>query len=291
MAHVIKNELTKISPSRVVKLPNFQGSLPPRPLYIYLPRGYNEHIERHYPVLYMHDGQNVFEAFAQDSYAGSWRADQVADRLIETGQMREAIIVGISNGQSARLAEYLPPYVAYPPSPPKGAGKGQRKMTPVSPTLHGEADKTVQYYQEVAGYIGQHYRVLSGREQTATCGSSLGGLLSLYMAWQYPEFARNHAAMSPSIWITAQNGARYYAAIEQMRTTPPPDVRLWLDCGTISDSGDDGRGLAELANRTLLANGFHQGPNYKFYVDQGGRHHESSWSARLDKVFRFLFPV
>ncbi|MEZ4662588.1 MAG: alpha/beta hydrolase-fold protein [Caldilineaceae bacterium] len=269
--------------------------MPPRPLYIYLPRGYNEHVERRYPVLYMHDGQNVFEAFVQDSYVGSWRADEIADRLIAAGQMRECIIVGVSNGQAARLAEYLPPYAVYPPpSPngaqPNGAHKGRRKVSPLSPTIQGAADKTVRYYQEVAAYIGQHYRVLTGREHAATCGSSLGGLLSLYMAWEHPAFARHHAVMSPSFWITAQNGAGQYAAIERLRTGPPPDVRLWLDSGTTSDAGDDGLALTKLANQALLANGFHSGSNYQFYIDQGGRHHESSWSARLDQVLKFLFP-
>ncbi|MEZ4713355.1 MAG: alpha/beta hydrolase-fold protein [Caldilineaceae bacterium] len=286
---MVKSDSTKLSPSRVLKVPNFQGSLPPRPLYIYLPRGYNERIEQRYPVLYMHDGQNVFEAFVQDSYVGSWRADEIADRLIAAGQMRECIIVGVSNGQAARLAEYLPPYAVYPPAWPNGARKGRLKAS-ISPTTQGAADKTVHYYQEVAAYIGQHYRVLNGREHTATCGSSLGGLLSFYMAWEHPQFARNHAVMSPSFWITAQNGTGHYAAIERLHTSPPPAVRLWLDSGTISDSGDDGLALTKLANQALLANGFHDGPNYQFYIDQGGRHHESSWSARLDQVFKFLFP-
>lgn len=293
MARVVKSELTKLSPARVLKIPEFHGSLPSRALYIYLPRGYNEQTEKRYPVLYMHDGQNLFEAFAHDSYAGSWRADQVADRLIEAEQMRECIIVGVSNGQTARLAEYLPPYAAYPPTAQAAARHGRRgrRLPSLSPITQGAADQTLRYYEEVAAYVAQHYRVLPGREHTATCGSSMGGLLSLYIAWEHPDFARHHAVMSPSFWITAQDGVGHYEAIERLRTMPPPDVRLWLDSGTVSDSGDDGLALTKLANQALLDNGFHAGPNYQFYIDQGGRHHESSWSARLDKVFQFLFPV
>ena len=294
MTRLLRTEQTKLSPSCVIKIPDFQGSLPPRALYIYLPRGYNERTDQSYPVLYMHDGQNVFEAYVQDSYAGSWGADQIADLLIETGQMRECIIVGVSNGQSARLAEYLPPYVVYPSAmligtradTPRGRLKAQS-----SPAIQGAADKTLRYYQEVTTYMGQNYRVLAGREQTATCGSSMGGLLSLYMAWEHPDFARHHAVMSPSFWITAQNDASRYLAIERLRTSLAPDVRLWLDSGTRSDSGDDGLALTKFAHQTLLQSGFTEGPNYRFFIDQGGKHHESSWSARLDKVFKFLFPV
>ncbi|MEM6428804.1 MAG: alpha/beta hydrolase-fold protein, partial [Deinococcota bacterium] len=99
-----------LSASCVVKVPNFRGRLSKRALYVYLPRGYLEQGHRHYPVIYMHDGQNCFESFVEDSFAGSWQADLVADRAIAQGQMRECIIVGVSNGEAQRMAEYLPPY-------------------------------------------------------------------------------------------------------------------------------------------------------------------------------------
>ncbi len=103
-----------VSPSRVVKIPTFAGRLSSRPLYIYTPRGYAEHPGRHYPVLYMHDGQNVFETFAADSYVGSWKADETADRLIGLGRMQECLIVGVSHGKDTRRIEYTPPYITRP---------------------------------------------------------------------------------------------------------------------------------------------------------------------------------
>ena len=102
-----------VSASQVIKIPDFAGSLPPRALYVYLPRGYAEHIDKRYPVLYMHDGQNCFETYSEDSYAGTWRAEEAADAVIGSGQMRECIIVGVSNGRNERMAEYLPPYASY----------------------------------------------------------------------------------------------------------------------------------------------------------------------------------
>ncbi|MDQ3397016.1 MAG: alpha/beta hydrolase-fold protein, partial [Deinococcota bacterium] len=224
-----------LSPSRVVKIPEFGESLPGRALYLYLPRGYHEHKERRYPVLYMHDGQNCFEAFVSDSYSGSWGADRVADMLISQGRMRECLIVGVANGGPARLAEYLPPYTAFVPPPKRKRARGKRAK-PVAPLL-GRADTTLAYYKgEVASYLSAHYRVLTGREHTATCGSSMGGLFSTYIAWEHPDFARHHAVMSPSYWIT-RTPEGVLEAVERLRGEPPRDVRLWLDSGTLDAPG------------------------------------------------------
>ena len=197
-----------MSPSRVEKIFSFEGSLSARALYLYLPAGYDEQPDTHYPVLYMHDGQNLFEAFVEDSYLGSWRADETADRLIREGRMQPCIIVGVSNGGEARLAEYLPPYASYTLPAPKIKRKGKGRKIPLKP-LQGRADETFVYYQnEVAPFVAANYRVLTGREHTATGGSSLGGLFSTYIAWEHPEFARSHAILSPSYWITRDGGGR-----------------------------------------------------------------------------------
>jgi predicted alpha/beta superfamily hydrolase len=288
----------KLSPSQVIKIPQFKGRLSPRPLYIYLPRGYAEHTARKYPVLYMHDGQNCFEAFSGDSFAGSWRAEQTADRLIGQGLMRECIIVGVSHGGPKRIVEYLPPYSTYTPTPGKpvhrSPGKTRSKGRRPEP-VRGRADFTLAYYQhDVAAYLQREYRVLAGREETATCGSSMGGLFSAYIAWEHPEFARHHAIMSPSFWMTRTRGGRV-EAIERLRTLTPPDVRLWLDSGTLDapGRGDDGAAETLAARRALLENGFRDdaGPNLKYYRDEGAVHSEAAWAARLHLVFEFLFPL
>ncbi len=134
-----------VSPPSVVKIEQFHGSLGPRPLYVYLPRGYAEHTERRYPVLYMHDGQNCFDAFVDDSYAGAWQADLAASLLIRQGLMQECLIVGVSNGQEQRILEYLPPYARHlpPPRSPRVAvdhgdqpPAPQRPLLPVPGTKH-----------------------------------------------------------------------------------------------------------------------------------------------------------
>lgn len=282
-----------VSPSRVVKVETFKGSLSTRSLYIYLPRGYDEHTDKRYPVLYMHDGQNVFQTFVEDSYAGSWRADATADTLVSSGLMQECLIVGVSNGALKRMSEYLPPYASFKPRQPRQPKKPLLKVVEPPQIFTGGADKTLAYYRdEVGAYLSEHYRVLDGREHTATCGASMGGLFSAYIAWEQPAFARSHALMSSSFWIT-RNDQGQTEAIERFRTGEPKDVRIWLDSGTGDPDSDsnDNMYATEKARDALLANGFEYGPDFQYYLDQGAIHHESAWAARLDKVFRFLLPV
>lgn len=270
-----------VSLSQVKRVDEFTGRLSARPLYIYLPRGYESHSHREYPILYMHDGQNVFEAFVDDSYAGSWQADVIADRLIENGQMPECIIVGISHGGEARIKEYLPPYSRLPIR--------NKRLN----WIRGRANKTADYYiKDVAIYMQNNYRVKAGRQHVATCGSSMGGLFSLFLAWDYPDFAKNHAAMSPSIWTTINENGKY-ETIERLRRLQPPDIRLWIDSGTVGTNGegDDGQVEAVLASEILLEKGFVDGQNLQHYLDRGADHSEHAWSQRFDRVLRYLFPI
>jgi predicted alpha/beta superfamily hydrolase len=287
-----------VSPSRVIKIDAFTGRLSPRPLYIYLPRGYDEHLDRSYPVLYMQDGQNCFHAFVDDSYAGSWQAELAADLLIRQGLMRECLIVGVGHGTEQRIMEYLPPYARHmpPPRQPREAAASpddpERPMRPLRP-MPGRAERTAAYYmQDVEPYMCGHYRVLLGREQRALCGSSLGGLFTIYMAWEHPQFARHHAAVSTSFWIT-RNADGSLEAINRLRNLPRREVRLWLDSGTRSapGRGDDGMRDTKRARAALLEAGYVEGVDFQYYLDEGATHSEPAWAARLPLIFEFLFPA
>ena len=270
--------------SRVVKIPNFVGSLPKRPVYVYLPRGYDQHKEKTYPVIYMHDGQNCFEQFAHDSYSGAWRADHAADWLIARGQMRECVIVAVGNGGGERIAEYLPDYAVFRPNP-------DATGHPLKP-IKGRASQTADYYlNEIAPFVERYYRVATNRENRATVGSSMGGLFTTYLAWEYAHFAQHHAALSSSYWIT-EEATDKFAIVERLRNTPPRDLRLWLDSGT-QDSGGGDDGLAETiaARDALRDNGYQLGVNLRHYVHQDAGHHESAWAERLPLIFQFLFPT
>lgn len=270
---------------RVLKIPHFMGSLPKRTLYIYLPRGYDQHPFKKYPVLYMHDGQNCFQTFVQDSYSGSWRADEIATNLIAAGQMRECLIVGISNGGHQRIAEYLPPYATHRPF--------QNENELPHSTIPGRAQQTYTYYaQEIDPFIQTYYRAKTGRQNRALCGSSMGGLFSLYIGWEHPEFAQHIAALSTSFWITRRQD-NTLAAINRLHEGPKRDIRLWLDSGTLDapGRGDDGMHDTISARNALLQKGYATGQNFRYYLHDGATHSEASWSARLPEIFKFLFPT
>lgn len=271
-----------LSESRVVKIPHFFGSLPKRSLYIYLPRGYDQHQDKAYPVIYMHDGQNCFEQYVQESFSGSWKAEQAADQLIANGQMRECLIVAVGNGGSERIAEYLPDYAVYRPNPSDSG----RPLKPIK----GRASLTAEFYMnEVTQFVEQYYRALPNREDRATIGSSMGGLFSTYLGWEHAAFAKNHAALSSSYWITGDEGK--FAIIERLQNEPPRDIRLWVDSGTQDGGGgDDGLAEAILARDALIGNGYQLGENLAYYVHQDAGHHESAWAERLPLVFQFLLP-
>jgi predicted alpha/beta superfamily hydrolase len=283
-----------VSSSRVEKIEKLSGSMSSRALYIYLPRGYDDQPDRRYPVLYMHDGQNCFAAFVEDSYAGSWRADEVADQLIGQGLMQECIIVGVSHGQAERLVEYLPPYITRRERLSPLTEKIEQGNTALDwPPLTGQADRLAAYYRyEVAPFLSKLYRIQPGRDYTATCGSSMGGLFSIYLAWEYTAFARHHAALSPSFWISETAPGRL-ESIERLRQPPRRDIRLWLDSGTRDepDQGDDGWRETRAAYQALLENGYQAGPDFRYYLDKGATHSEAAWAARLPLVFQFLFPI
>lgn len=281
-----------LSASCVIKVPNFKGRLSNRVLYVYLPRGYLEQSNRSYPVIYMHDGQNCFESFVEDSFAGSWQADVVADRVIAAGAMHECIIVGVSNGGHTRMAEYLPPYASYQQPAVPSLEEDTKHRKPI--TIKGRANATALYYgEDVASYIRKYYRVLPGREHVATLGSSMGGLFSAYLAWEYPELAAQHALMSSAFWTTRnRNGT--LETVERMRKKPSLPVRLWLDSGTgtsnVRGGSDDNKFVTIEAKQALSDAGFSEN-DFTYYLDEGAQHHESAWAGRLDKVFTFLFPL
>lgn len=148
-----------------------------RRIRIYLPEGYEKSPKR-YPVMYMHDGQNIFDAFT--AYAGEWGVDECLDSLIKTGK-QACIVVGIDNG-SRRLTEYNP--FAFPEF---GAGEGNQYLDFIVQTLKP--------------FIDKHYKTWPSREHTIMAGSSLGGLISYYAMIKYPQVFGKAGIFSPAYWV------------------------------------------------------------------------------------------
>jgi predicted alpha/beta superfamily hydrolase len=232
-----------------------------RTLTIYLPPSYSENPLKRYPVLYAHDGQNLFDA-ARASYGVEWRMDEAANSLIGNGKMDEVIIVGMDHGGSNRIYEYTPC------CDPSYGGGG--------------ADKYERFILDtVRPYINQNFRTLTTKPNTALIGSSLGGLVSFYIGRRNPTVFGKLAALSSSFWWNNQD------LTKQVETsTTKVAVNFYIDAGTEND------GLPETTRMrdALVADGYVQGRDLYYYVAQGAGHNEASWAARLNIPLTYLFP-
>lgn len=264
-SHTVTGDLRRHPDFPATKLGNMRDVL------VYLPPGYDNEPDRRYPVLYMHDGQNLFDAAT--SFIGvEWSVDESVTRMVIDGQVRPVIVVGIEN-TSDRVFEYTP-------APDRSRGGGGAGMY---------ADFILN---DLKPFIDLTYRTLPERENTGVAGSSLGGLVSLYLAWSHPEVFSRVAAMS-----TSYDWADSYIMGFIADRNPPPGVRVWIDMGTSEDRSDrDGDGvpdIIELHRRmrdTLMDEGLSIPGRLKYVEDEGAVHNERAWSARFPRALQFLFP-
>jgi predicted alpha/beta superfamily hydrolase len=242
-----------------------------RTLLVYLPPGYDETDER-YPVLYMHDGQNLFDAGT--SFIGvEWNVDETLERMIPDGEVAPVIVVGIYNTPDREFE--------YTPTQDRGRGKG------------GGADRYARFIvDEVKPFIDETYRTLPDREHTGIMGSSLGGIASLYIAWTHPEVFSKVGAMSTAYWWS---NAQILSVLEDL--DPPEGVRVWLDMGTAEDSTDrNGDGVSDLielhrrARNILMDKGLTIPRRLRYIEDEGAVHNERAWASRFPAAVAFLFP-
>jgi enterochelin esterase-like enzyme len=238
-----------------------------RDLIVYVPPGYDQHPERTYPVLYLQDGQNLFDGRTSFIPGRTWELREHADAAIEAGEVEPLVIVGIYNTGDRRLAEYT-----HERDWQMGGGEA---------TAYG-----LMLTRELMPWIAGQYRVRQDRESTGLGGSSLGGLVTLYMGLRHAERFGKLAVLSPSIWWNHKSILGYL-------NERAPEIwerpRLWLDVGdregrrTLHD--------AETLNRRLKANGWRPGETLHFERVPGGTHDEASWSRRVRPMLRFLYPA
>ena len=232
-----------------------------RTLTVYLPPSYAANPLKRYPVLYAHDGQNLFNA-SRATYGVEWGMDETANSLIANGQVDEVIIVGMDHGGANRIHEYTPC------CDPQYGGGG--------------ADKHERFILDtVRPYVNQNFRTLTTKGNTALIGSSLGGLVSFYVGRRNPTVFGKTASLSSSFWWNNQ------ALTQQVEAaTTKVAVKFYIDAGT------DGDGLPETTRMrdALVADGHVQGNDLYYYVAQGAGHTESAWAARLNIPLTYLFP-
>jgi isoamylase len=231
-----------------------------RPLFVLLPESYEADVGRRYPVLYMHDGQNLFSD--DIAFGREWQVDEAMHRLQALGL--QAIIVGIPNAGEARMAEYSPFVDA--------SGRG------------GRGDDYMKFVvEEVIPLVDSRYRSLPTRAGRGMLGSSLGGLISLYGFFRHPETFGFVGAMSPALWFADR------ALLEMIDQYPFVNGRLYLAIGT--EEGPQHVIHVRALHQLLLAKGYRQGGSLFYVEEDDAAHDESAWARRLRTALYFLLPA
>jgi predicted alpha/beta superfamily hydrolase len=221
--------------------------------------------ERRYPVLYLQDGQNLFDpttSFVKESF---WDVQTTTDRLIGEAAIEPPIVVGIYNTGITRMEEY---------TPMRDRNLGGGKANLYSRLM----------VEELKPWVDRNYRTLDGPANTGVGGSSLGGLVSLYLGLTWPQVFGRLAVLSPSVWW-AGGGMMQYVR----RTRPEPRPRIWLDVGL--GEGPVMIKKCDELHRLLERRGWREGTEMRYLRVPGARHNEDAWAKRVDPLLRFLFPM
>ena len=229
-----------------------------RDIHVYLPPSYRSS-GRHYPVIYMHDGQNLFDH--ELSYAGEWGVDDTMERLATEGI--EAIVVAIPNMGGERTGEYSPWR-----DPRAGGGRGDAYLDFIIDTLKPRIDR--------------RFRTRRERDHTGIAGSSMGGLISLYAFLRHPGIFGFCGAMSPSLWFA------HGAIFEYVKHVPRWFGRVYLDIGT-EEGPQHVRHLRRM-HRLLAAKCPLPRDQMMVVLDEGAHHSEHAWAGRFETAVRFLLP-
>ncbi len=234
-----------------------------RDVIVYLPPGYENDLHVSYPVLYLQDGQNLFDAATSFVPGHDWKADETAEKLIETGEIHPLIMVGIYHTSEGRIEEY----------------------TPAKDLKHDDGGKARLYgrflTEELKPFIDSVYRTLPGPSHTAIGGSSLGALVSIFTALNYSDVFGALIAFSPSVWWNQQRMVTRVRGLRGKRA-----VRVWLDIGT-----EEGPGALQSVRNTrdaFVDKGWVVGQDLHYEEIEGGRHSEDAWAARFGDVLRWL---
>jgi predicted alpha/beta superfamily hydrolase len=240
-----------------------------RDVLVYLPPGYRRFSGRHYPVLYLHDGQNVFDAAT--SFAGvEWGVDETAQRLIRRKLIEPLIIVAVFNMGEDRIHEYAPTRGIYDhTSERKKRSRGLARQ-------YGDF-----LINELKPFIDRKYRTMPGAESTGLGGSSLGGLVTLAIGILYPQAFTRLIVMSPSIWWDDFSILRLVDSIDEK-----PPLKIWLDTGTNEPGWERARELRD----GLIEKGWRLHDDLQYLEVEDADHSEGAWAPRVDPALRFLFP-
>ena len=246
-----------------------------RHVEIWLPPGYDQDPERRYPVLYMSDGQNLFDPRIANTGV-DWGVDEAVMRLVERGVIPPIIVVGAWS-TDARGREYSP--------------------------WHGAPDYARFLIEELMPRVEREFRALTGPEKTAVMGSSMGGLLSFYLVTHHPDVFGSCGCESTHFALSESIAGRYLRGVEtsanpdtvpfvvrdiEAGLEPPASARYFFAYGTRGLDADYGP-PHEVVREWLLAQGRIEGTDFVIREYEGADHNESSWRARIDDDLAFMF--
>ena len=246
-----------------------------RTVRVFLPPGYNDaaHRERHYPVLYMLDGQNLFDACLAYDHVHEWQVDETVTRLVGEGKMEPLIVVGLDNAREKRAYEYLP--------------WTDGIQNPGGPVTAGTRLPEFLIH-EVIPAIAAKYRVAKERENTGIGGSSYGGIAALYVGVSAPLVFGKVLAESPIVHVGNAEIVRYTSPL------PVGPLRVFMGYG----GKENDMALANEAEIKVihmveanLKNALVWPSEVRFIYDAEAHHNEEAWAKRLPEALTFLFPA
>ncbi len=240
-----------------------------RHIDIYLPPSYFKNPNKRYPVLYMHDGNNLF--YSKIAFAGvTWKVDSTIDKMINNSLIEEIIVVGIHNTMGRNYEYTWTEMKSYHGKEGGGGNKYARFLI-----------------DELKPLIDFKFRTLKDRNNTAVMGSSLGGLISFYLGLYYSDVFGKIGMISPSLWWDKGIAFNHVKSI-------PSHLKIWMDMGT-----QEGYRKSTKENINIMMTrymkdsfqrlGYKEGYNLAYMEDKGGQHNEYSWSQRLHMPLIFLF--
>jgi predicted alpha/beta superfamily hydrolase len=245
-----------------------------RTVRVFLPPGYKDagNRDRLYPVLYMFDGQNLFDACLAYDHVHEWQVDETVTRLVQEGKIVPLIVVGLDNAKNARASEYLP-WIDDLQNPGGEATSGERLpeflIKEVMPAIRGK------------------YRVAEGRENTGIGGSSYGGIAAIYVGISAPTVFGKVLAESPVLW---PGNGRIVRETSYLGMAPQ---KVFMGYG-LKEWDKPGMNDAEVKMirqvETNLKNALVSPSEVKVVLEPEGRHNEAAWARRFPEAITFLFP-
>ena len=250
-----------------------------RDIHIWLPPSYASSTQR-YPVVYVHDGQNLYDPALSKYSQVDWGFDEAMEELVRTGRAREAIIVGIASLEDERFENYMPQKAMTPEVEERVRSNFAINGWPLGEV---NSDDYLRFVvDEVKPYVDANYRTLPGREDTSMVGASMGGLITTYALVEYPEVFGSGAGVSTHLPLAGGALVDYFGG----RLPDPARTRVYYDYGTETLDAEYEEPHLKL-DALMREAGFGEG-NYVMETFDGHSHSEIDWRTRVDQPLEFL---